>query len=303
MWSQRYERTRKGDRAEYLAQYILSGFSLCVPVPRQEDGGIDFHCSLLRREGEFLRPSLAYNVQVKNTAKPIVIGGVTDGGAWRQHEIERFCKQEVPPLIGIVDDKEQRLDLFSTAVRFFVGRWKDKIIPRELWLMPYKPGADEQLTDGELEELDDIPNMPRHRWKLGLGQPIVTIPVADSDDPARREIIKGLLEPYLRQDARNIVIAEIGLGYFEWPWFLKPNEGLNVVGMGMTSGFPVSEQQLDTTIRVIASLLGDYRTGKQRERIMAWLPVLGQFDLSKAHPFIRESIEKAVAYAKGEIES
>ena len=36
---------RQGDRSEYLALYMLSALGLAVPVPRQEDVGIDFHCN------------------------------------------------------------------------------------------------------------------------------------------------------------------------------------------------------------------------------------------------------------------
>jgi hypothetical protein len=38
---------RLGDRAELLVQHLLTGLAYTTPVPRQEDIGIDFLCSLI----------------------------------------------------------------------------------------------------------------------------------------------------------------------------------------------------------------------------------------------------------------
>jgi hypothetical protein len=83
---QRLISVKKGDRAEYLAQYILSSFAVSVPVPRQEDFGSDFHCSMLRTEGELVRPYLPFNIQIKRRsdetiADEIRYGGLRAGGS------------------------------------------------------------------------------------------------------------------------------------------------------------------------------------------------------------------------------
>jgi hypothetical protein len=298
MYSQRYERFRKGDRAEYLAQYILSAFSVCVPVPRQEDVGNDFHCSLLHKVGDNLRPYLAFNIQIKSSPDPITIGGVTKAGNWRRHEIELFCASESPFLIGIVDVDEQRLDLFSTASRYFVGRWKGGLIPRQIDLIPYQPEGEGHLGDGAIERLDPAPDMPVERWKLPVGNPIVQITIADSDDEQKREQIKGLLEPYLRMDQQNIVLYRLGLGYFEWPLIIRPNVPPRECGIGLAYG-PIPHQfQLESMIKMIASLMGSYHAGQQKDKIVPWIPVLEQFNIASANTVIRDVIAKAVAYAK-----
>lgn len=298
MWSQRYERTRKGDRAEYLAQYIFSSFTVCVPVIRQEDVGVDFYCSLLRKVDEDLRPYLAFNVQVKSSGDSIEIGGVTKGGKWREHEIQQFCSLETPLLIGIVDIADQRLDLFSTSSRYFVGRWKNGIIPRRIDLMPYVPEGEGHLGDGEIKKLKTEPGMPDEVWKLPIGQPIVKIPIADSENEQKRETIKQLLEPYLRMDQQNMVLARLGLGYFEWPLIMRPGVPLREFGIGFAIGSMPKPQQLGSMIKMIAGLLGSYHAGKQKEKILQWIPVLQQFDLPSANSVIRETIANAVAYAQ-----
>ena len=298
MWSQRYERTRKGDRAEYLAQYILSSFTVCVPVLRQEDTGIDFYCSLLRKVDEDLRPYLAFNVQVKSSDDSIEIGGVTKGGKWREHEIQQFCSLETPLLIGIVDIADQRLDLFTTASRYFVGRWKNGIIPRRIDLIPYAPEGEGHLGDGEIKKLKTELGMPDEVWKLPIGQPIVRIPIADSENEQKRETIKQLLEPYLQMDQQNSVLARLGLGYWEWPLIMRPNVPLQEVGAGLAINSPPSPAHLLNMLKLIAGLLFSYHNGKQREKILPWIPILEQFNLGDANPFVREVIAKAIAYAQ-----
>jgi hypothetical protein len=260
--------------------------------------GTDFHCSLLRKDGENLRPYLAFNIQIKSSNEAISIGGVTKGGNWRRHEIEKFCAQEVPFLIGIVNVDNQRLDLFSTTTRSFIGRWKNGLMPRRIDLIPYQPAVDRDINDGYIENLDEIPGMPREVWKLEIGNPIIQITISDSDDSEKREAIKQRLEPYLRLDGRNIVLAEMGLGYFEWPLIIRPDASLAKIGIGLWTRFPIDPVQLDSTIKMIASLLRAYHLGKQKEKIIPWIPVLEQFDVEKANPVIRDVIAQAVAFAK-----
>src|SRR5213592_171812 len=109
---QRLVSYRQGDRAEYLAQYILSAFAISVPVPRQEDVGSDFHCSLLKREASNLRPYLPFNIQIKSYSAKllkdgVIFGGLTDGGNWKYHEIEQLCQTGTPFVIGVVNKDEQ----------------------------------------------------------------------------------------------------------------------------------------------------------------------------------------------------
>jgi hypothetical protein len=41
----------EGSRSEYLAQYVFSSFGTAIPVPHQEDTGLDMYCTLLERIG------------------------------------------------------------------------------------------------------------------------------------------------------------------------------------------------------------------------------------------------------------
>lgn len=304
---QRLRSFRHGDRAEYLAQYILSALAITVSVPRQEDVGTDFHCSLLRGEGNNLRPTLPFNIQIKSAGEEILkdgvrFGGLTKGGAWRRHEINQLCQTDTPFLIGLVNLKEQSLALFSTITRYFVlSNWLGGDGPREVALIPYDPVGEGHLGSGGQEDLPAKQDMPQKLWKLPLGQPIVTISIEESENEERCEEIKNLLEPYLRMDQENAVCFRIGLGYFDWPLIIRPGKALINVGAGLASHSaeaPSVQKQLSIVTRIVASLLTSYRLSNRKPEILACEPMLAHLPISQVPKFVQDSIQEALDFAR-----
>jgi hypothetical protein len=304
---QRLRSFRQGDRAEYLAQYILSALAITVPVPRQEDVGTDFHCSLLRGEGNNLRPTLPFNIQIKSASKKILedgirFGGVTEAGAWRQHEINQLCQTDTPFLVGLVDLKKQSLDVFSTITRYFVlSNWHGTGLPREVALIPYDPIGEAHIGAGVQEDLPIKADLPDKLCKLPLGQPIVSISIEESEDTKRCEEIKNLMEPYLRMDQENAVRFRIGLGYFDWPLIIRPGEPLKECGAGLatqSAESPSVQQQLRTVACIVASLLTSYQLSNRKAEILAWESTLEQLPISQTPDFVRNSILKALEFAR-----
>ena len=298
---------RQGDRAEYLAQYILSAFAITVPVPRQEDVGTDFHCSLLRRDGNNLRPTLPFNIQIKSSGDKILkdgirFGGVTDAGNWRKHEIDLLCQTDTPFLIGLVDTDNQSLAIFSTITRYFVlSNWLGSGLPREVALTPYDPVGEDHIGAGAQKDFEAKDGMPSKLWKLPLGQPIVSISIGDSEDPEKCEAIKALLEPFLRMDQENAVCFRVGLGYFDWPLIIRPGQALREFAAGMASpsaDSPAVQKQLQTLGRIIASLLTSYRLSGKKQEILAWESCFPQLPIGQAPEFVRNSITQALEFAR-----
>lgn len=303
---QRQYSFRQGDRAEYLAQYILSAIAITVPVPRQEDVGTDFHCSLLRREGNNLRPTLPFNIQIKAAGKKILkdgvrFGGLTDAGNWRKHEIEALCQTDAPFLIGLVNLEEQTLELFSTITRYFVlNNWKGIDFPREVVLIPYDPDGEGHLGDGVQEELTAKPEMPNILWKLPIGQPIVRITIEESENEECCEEIKNLLAPFLQMDQENAVFFRSGLGYFHWPLIIRTGQLLNEKAgalIARPAEAPKVKEQLRTMGRIVASLLTSYRLSNMKDEILAWEPALDQLPLSEFPDFVQKTIKQACEFA------
>jgi hypothetical protein len=65
----------EGSRSEYLAQFVFSSFGTAIPVPRQEDTGLDIYCTLLEQVGQRAWPRAYYSVQVKSTLGEWVFDG------------------------------------------------------------------------------------------------------------------------------------------------------------------------------------------------------------------------------------
>ena len=74
---------RQGDRSEYLALYILSSLGISVYVPRTEDIGADFYCSLAKRDGNRVTFQLPFIVQVKSSSmRKLSFGGPDENDRW-----------------------------------------------------------------------------------------------------------------------------------------------------------------------------------------------------------------------------
>lgn len=296
---------RQGDRSEYLAQYIISSIAISVPVPRQEDVGSDFHCSLLRRVGDNLQPYLPFNIQIKSDSADlrnngIAFGGLTQSGVWRRHEIDSLCQADTPYLIGVVDKEDQRLDLFSTISRYFVRvNWSGKGAPRKVQLIPYSPEGEGHLGNGDVIEVDPIEGMPSFEWRIPIGQPIVRIPISESEDPDRCEAIKQVLEPYLRMDQENGVLTRVGLGHFNWPLVIRPNNIPHEVGVGWVFGPPNTPEfarQSQTLVKTIAAIMKSYIGAGLKDAVRPWMPILSQIDLSQIDPVTAKVIDEAKAF-------
>jgi len=57
---------RKGNRAELLADYLLSSIGICTPVRRQDDYGFDFYCQLSDQESGYLTFGSSFMIQMKS---------------------------------------------------------------------------------------------------------------------------------------------------------------------------------------------------------------------------------------------
>ena len=103
---------RPGDRAEYLARYGLSRFSFVYEVPRQEDFGIDFFCTLATEQGESkgkcVYPEESFYIQVKNSRKPIELD--SDMLDWMSNHMAN------PFFICLTDQKCSKLSIYSTTL-------------------------------------------------------------------------------------------------------------------------------------------------------------------------------------------
>jgi hypothetical protein len=184
----------EGSRTEYLAQYVFASFGTSVPVPRQEDAGVDLFCTLTGRAGKLAWPEAHFTVQVKSNAKRLVFG--TPGS------VRWLIEHPLPLLLCCIDKKALRLSVYHTFPRYL------------LWMSAHHPNRLE-LTPGKGTKGKSI------KWEGGkrfsLDAPILDFYLSDLLDPARHVELKSVLSAWLKRDEDNLMRAKLGMRSFTMP--------------------------------------------------------------------------------------
>lgn len=210
---------RQGARSEYLAQYILSALGISVSVPRTEDIGVDFYCSLAKRNGNRITFYAPFIVQVKSSSeKEIFYGGPDSKQQWKKQEVDWLFSQELPLLIGIVDKKALTLKLYSTS---------------NIWAARYSGGNTGQviLQPDKLDDKDGDVNAPSpismpdwpsgigdgKQWPVPLGPPLVFIAIDDVENEDKIEKYRIVLSHSINIEQENITYRRLQVHYSKWP--------------------------------------------------------------------------------------
>jgi hypothetical protein len=195
---------RLGDRSELLVQHLLTGIAFTTPVPRQEDIGIDFLCSLITGYGSenLLKAGPAFSVQAKSSTKPVEYT--------KPHEIEWIKNQENPLLLCVADREAGAMDVYSTwnLICAVENGWRGEQIPTCIRLCPGKSsswdwrGVEDQ-DDGSQDVL--------------LGKPIVRITHNQIFDEPSTQQIAEVIGAWIALDRENIVRCKAGLHWVAGP--------------------------------------------------------------------------------------
>ena len=217
---------RQGDRSEYLAQYLLSELGICAPVPRQEDVGFDFHCSIFREERDLLSDSHQFLIQIKSLMEPIEYGGAfSSSGNWRKQDIFWLRNLSIPLLLGIVKKKEETISIFSTsAVQMVFFKTEN---PQTIYLIPrlFSDGTDQYshepsiIDDNKILKNDDGQEPKSGDGKIhkvDLGPPLVVFGIKDIKNVKRLIEIKALLRQAIEIHNEGILYRNIGAPFLTW---------------------------------------------------------------------------------------
>lgn len=230
---------RAGDRAEYLGAFLLSRIAQAIPVPRQEDYGVDYLGALLRPEGQSMLIGRRFAVQWKSNLDDIREPfGSFRNGKWRQREClwllgrDPFPVDTTPFFLGHIDLAAGRARLYSTALMWH-ARWHG--YPTEVVFVPDQwPAYDVTFPPGPLIELvplatvypdgvpDGAPGLAQ-RAVIPLGYPVVEIDlamVAELDPSPRLAAITATLDAWCRVDELNRLAAslEVPVCFYHWAW-------------------------------------------------------------------------------------
>jgi len=187
----------QGSRSEYLAQYFFTAFGTSVPTPRQEDSGIDLHCTLGEIIGKRLFVSNYFFVQVKSLKEPI------------KYHTKKSCdwllSHNYPIVVCVVNKKENLVELYQTAQlsRLFP---KNNIDSIELRFESKESEKEEYL----------IESSPTKRIVL-LGNPIIRANISDLCDSEKVEKYRIILKKWMELDYANITRRQMGLNAVVFP--------------------------------------------------------------------------------------
>lgn len=187
----------QGSRSEYLAQYFFTAFGTSVPTPRQEDSGIDLHCTLGEVRGKLLFVSNYFSVQVKSTTEAIEYHS--------QKSCDWLLSHNYPFIVCVVNKKENQIELYQTAQlsRLFP---KSNINCIVLRFAPKDIDKDDYLLEPS----------PSKRIIL-LGNPIIRVNISKLCDSYEVEKYRIILKKWIELDYANISRRQMGLNATVFP--------------------------------------------------------------------------------------
>lgn len=201
---------RGGAQSEILARAFFAMIGTAVPVPREDDYGIDLLCTLLsEREGQLVWPIAPYSVQVKSDLEPWVFPS--------RRSVEFVVGYGTPLLLCVVSKAAGTISIYQTLARF--GAAVAPELPETLSLRPEGRGKEFLGSYG----YDD------QAGEYLLGPPIVQLGVAELADPSVVEQVRAVLQAWLELDYRNVIKYQIGLRRVELVMQYRTNE-VPVVG-------------------------------------------------------------------------
>jgi hypothetical protein len=184
----------EGSRSEYLAQFVFSSFGTAIPVPHQEDSGLDIYCTLLERVGQRAWPRAYYSVQVKSTMTPWVFPS--------PESVRWIIEHPLPIFLCVVQKPVARILVYHTTPRFAA------------WALPKHPNRLELVPGTE---------MKAHTvdWVKGdtfqLKAPILNFTIQEVLERDFRAKMAEVLKYWIDYDVENLFRIKSGIHQFRVP--------------------------------------------------------------------------------------
>jgi len=205
---------RQGDRSEYLAQYLLSGLGLVSPIPRQEDIGFDFVCSVADQEKGSLTFNHQYLISVKSLSSPTIeLEPPKDWDDSLPH-IGWLFLLELPLILGVVDKAQSSIALYSTLPVWFI--YYENPDCGSITLIPRVNSDDARNVDRPKRGTPITQKPDTFHYDVDVGHPITILREADLHDGKRIKEIKDRLRLALRFARLTILHTRIGVRHFYW---------------------------------------------------------------------------------------
>ena len=195
---------RIGDNAELLSEFVISRLAFVSKVPRTEDVGHDFLCSLAEREANLFKAGPFFTVQAKNNGSPIIYQ--------KTHEIDWIKNQENPFFVCVANLNSLSVEFYTTW-NLLIG-----ILHQAAQKIVLIPGnATDKYKPPETE-----PDLSEQR--IYLGKPILNISAKELINDENVNKYASVLKRWIEIDRENIVNRYAGMYWIVGPMEYETNE-------------------------------------------------------------------------------
>jgi hypothetical protein len=190
----------QASRAEVLADYLFSSWGTVAPVRRQDDTGIDLHCTLTERVGQRSLVRAYYSVQVKSNSDP-----------WHlktEDDVRWLFDYPTPLFLACVDQAALTLSVYQTMPRYLAGMWP---ATQQLDLVPSQTdqGKCAQWTDPE---------------RFDLSAPILRVTLANLAQGDLLAHFHSVLRFWVDADRNARITRDMGMLRLWMPYAYRVNE-------------------------------------------------------------------------------
>jgi hypothetical protein len=232
----------EGSRSEYLAQFVFSSFGTAVPVPHQEDTGLDIYCTLMEQVGQRAWPRAYYSVQVKSTMTPWVFGN--------PESVRWMIEHPLPIFLCIVQKAEARILIYHTTPRFAV------------WALPTQPHRLE-LIPGTETKANTVNWTGDAAGTFNLKAPILNFTIQQVLDRNFRNHVADVLKFWIEYDMDNLLRIKCGIHHFRVPHDYETNTKNFTAWAGQGGDF--REESLPLAQEHLRELMGHIATHYYRK--------------------------------------
>jgi hypothetical protein len=285
---------REGDRSEYLAQFLLSALGLCTPIPRQEDIGFDFYCSIADQEGGVLTFGYPYLISIKSRSTPCINIEPTSSAIQnnRYQHLAWLFRQEQTILLGVVDKDPMCLRIFSLLPVWFLYYNEGKPIGS----VSLNPRFDPKETSdvGHPRCGEELGNWPGHyHYDVDLGHPVAIIDLPTIQDEERLRGTKKLLRLAVEWGEHNLLHSRLLIPHFYW--FAKTFPNASAIQPAFYyHPVPREELAMKTILSELApsliSLALRFKKNEDSESLQACVKLLRQVPPETIPSVVREGI-------------
>ncbi len=190
---------RIGDNAELLSEFVISRLAFTSRVPRTEDVGHDFLCSLAEREKNMFKAGPFFTVQAKSNKDPISFQ--------KEYEIAWIKSQENPFFVCVANRSSLSVEFYTTW-NLLVG-----ILHKSAQKIVLIPGSESDTYKAPETESD------LSEQRIYLGKPILNISAKDLVNDKNVNRYATILRQWIEIDRENIVNRYAGIY-----WIVGPKE-------------------------------------------------------------------------------